>query len=303
MAAEARQASGRRFRIRCTAAGVGIVVAVFLAYAGSLFAYSFSRSLGPPDLEARSDTVVVIRLDGLQTIDNKLDVKVLVVPADALMDKRFDVLSTDIAVRIYPWSDLEELRYPRGRTPGEVPTTLVAKGEAEKWPFDTYRTDTISADVLVGSGDNRETLPARVEVTGHIHGWDIKSTRSGRSSGSSGKGDDATVTLVRSRGALAFDLGICLVMLTLPAMALYVAIGTIRGRKKPEAPVITWFAVMVFAIVPLRSVLPGTPPAGAWIDQAVVLWVLIALVAALLIYVVAWYRQPDPGLPVHDRDP
>jgi hypothetical protein len=268
-------------------------VAVVLAYAGSLFAYSFSRSLGPPDLGARSDTIVVIRLDGLETIDNKLDVKVLVLPADALMDKRFNVLSTDIAVRIHPWSDLEELRYPRGRTPAEVPTTLVAKGEAEKWPFDTYRTDTLSADVLVGSGDTRENLPARVEVTGHLHGWDIKSTRSGPSSHISGRGDDATITLVRSRGALAFDLGICLVLLTLPAMALFVAIQTIRGRKKVQPAFITWFAVMVFAVVPLRSILPGTPPPGAWIDQAVVLWVLFALVAALVTYVVAWYRQPD----------
>jgi hypothetical protein len=50
---------------------------------------------------------------------------------------------------------------------------------------------------------------------------------------------------------------------------------------------------MVFSIVPLRSVLPGAPPPGAWIDSVLVLWVLIGLGVAMFIYVVAWWRQSD----------
>ncbi len=44
---------------------------------------------------------------------------------------------------------------------------------------------------------------------------------------------------------------------------------------------------MLFAVVPLRNILPGTPPAGSWIDQAVVIWVLIALATALVFYIAA----------------
>jgi len=43
--------------------------------------------------------------------------------------------------------------------------------------------------------------------------------------------------------------------------------------------------------VPLRSVLPGSPPAGSWVDQAVVIWVLIALAAAMVLYIAAWSRH------------
>ena len=50
---------------------------------------------------------------------------------------------------------------------------------------------------------------------------------------------------------------------------------------------------MLFAVVPLRNLLPGAPPAGAWIDQAVVLWLLTALAAAMVLYIVAWRRQSD----------
>lgn len=35
------------------------------------------------------------------------------------------------------------------------------------------------------------------------------------------------------------------------------------------------------------------PPAGAWIDQALVLWVLIALVVAMMLFFVAWYKRTD----------
>ncbi|EUA21049.1 putative CONSERVED TRANSMEMBRANE domain protein [Mycobacterium kansasii 662] len=50
---------------------------------------------------------------------------------------------------------------------------------------------------------------------------------------------------------------------------------------------------MLFAVVPLRNILPGSPPAGSWIDQAVVIWVLIALATAMVVYVIAWYRESD----------
>lgn len=49
------------------------------------------------------------------------------------------------------------------------------------------------------------------------------------------------------------------------------------GRRKFLPPFATWYAANRFAIVPLRNILPGSPPPGAWIDQAIVQWVLTAL--------------------------
>ena len=50
---------------------------------------------------------------------------------------------------------------------------------------------------------------------------------------------------------------------------------------------------VLFAVVPLRNFLPGSPPAGSWIDQAVVQWVLIGLGTAMTLYIIAWVRQGD----------
>jgi hypothetical protein len=236
---------------------------------------------------------VVVDLEALRTVDNRLDVWVLVVPEDSLMDTRLNVVNTDISVRLDPPNDLGDLPYPRGKTPAQLKTTLVAHGDPDRWPFDSYTTEVISADVLVGSGSARQFLPARVEVTGSLEGWEISTARSGPSTQSSGAGDYMKLTPHRAKGPLIFDLGICLVLLSLPMMALYVAIQMLLGRKKFMPPFATWYAAMLFAIVPLRNILPGAPPPGAWIDQALVLWVLIALIVAMVLYVIAWHRYSE----------
>ena len=100
-----------------------------------------------------------------------------------------------------------------------------------------------------------------------------------------------TITLHRSKGPLIFDFGICLVLIALPVLALWVAIPMALGRTSFVPPFITWYAAMLFAIVPLRNILPGSPPFGSWIDQAVVLWVLIGLVAAMTLFLIAWWRN------------
>jgi hypothetical protein len=109
--------------------------------------------------------------------------------------------------------------------------------------------------------------------------------------------DNVIITLHRAKGPLIFDVGVILVLITLPILALWVAIPMALGRTSFIPPFITWYGAMLFAIVPLRNFLPGSPPYGSWIDQAVVLWVLIGLVAAMTIFVSAWWRHRDRKSP------
>ena len=252
-----------------------------------------SEPLKAPDMATNEDTVVLVRLDELKTVANRLTVKVLVVPQDNMLDKRLDVLTTDTSVRFEPANDLGDLVYPAGKTPAQLTTTLEAHGNPGNWPFDSYHTDTISADVLVGQGDARKYIPARVEVTGALDGWDVSVQRVGEASQESDRPDNVIITLHRAKGPLIFDLGICLVLFSLPALALAVVIQIASGKRKFVPPFVTWFAAMLFAVIPIRNFLPGAPPPGAWIDQALVLWVLIALVGAMGLYMITWYRKSD----------
>lgn len=288
-------ASGRRKRRRviAIAAVAGFVAVYVLSLFGVHLLAQTAGPLKPPDLNATSDTVVLVRLEKLDTVANRLTVKVLVIPEESMFDKRLDVLKTDTAVRMDPPNDLGDLQYPAGKSPAQVATTIEAHGNPNNWPFDSYSTDTLSADVLVGQGDARRYIPARVEVTGGLDGWDVGVQRVGEASQDSDRADNVIITLHRAKGPLIFDLGICLVLFALPALAFAVVIQVALGRRKFVPPFVTWFAALLFAVIPIRNFLPGAPPPGAWIDQVLVLWVLIALVAAMALYMLTWYRQSD----------
>src|SRR6201981_812337 len=107
---------------------VGILVAFVIVYGVSLFGvHLLSKSAGrlePPDLDATNDTVVLVRLEKLEPVANRLTVKVLVIPEDSMFDKRLDVLKTDTAVRMDPPNDLGDLQYPAGKSPAQVATTI-----------------------------------------------------------------------------------------------------------------------------------------------------------------------------------
>jgi Domain of unknown function (DUF4436) len=284
-------------RARRVLIGIGILVAFLVVYSLSLFGVHFlSRSAAPlkaPDLNATDDTVVLVRLEELKTVANRLSVKVLVYPQESMWDPKLDVLKNDTAVRMDPANDLGDLVYPKGKAPAQVATTVEAHGDANNWPFDSYSTDTLSAEVLVGPDDERHYTPARIEVTGKLDGWDVSVQRVGEASQESSRPDNVIITLHRAKGPLIFDLGICLVLFSLPALAFAVAIQIALGRRKFVPPFVTWFAAMLFAVIPIRNFLPGSPPPGAWIDQALVIWVLIALVGAMALYMLTWYRRSD----------
>jgi Domain of unknown function (DUF4436) len=289
---------GRRIAI-----GVGIFLVVATVYVISLVGVHLLAKSAPKlpavDLSQfqKDDSVVQLRVEELKTVANRLSVNVLVYPQDSLVDQSSGVLTADAAVRLYPETDLGDLQYPKGKAPTQVATTIVAHGEPGNWPFDTYTTDEISG--LVFTGGYHDKVWARMEVTGPMDGWDVNVRRvhDAEDTANPGSLDNVVIILHRSKGPLIFDLGICLILVTLPILALWVAIPMLLGRTSFLPPFITWYGAMLFAIVPLRNFLPGNPPPGSWIDQAVVLWVLIGLVVAMGLFILAWWRHRDQKQP------
>lgn len=274
---------------------MGVVVAIVAIYFGCLLGFfwldSSPDTLGSRDLTASNETLVVLELVALHPTENQLDLNVIVLPEANLLDSEFGVLTSNISVRLYPATDLVELQYKAGNTPARTSTSLSAEGDAGLWPFDTYTTSGIRADVIAGTGDERRYVPARVQLSGSLYGWRIDNEDIGSDIRRSDDDDITNVVLSRSRGMLALIFGICVVLMPLPVLALYVAINTARGRKKWLPQFGTWFAAMLFAVIPIRSVM--SPPPGSWIDKAIVFWVLLLLVGAMAIYIVTWARREE----------
>lgn len=280
-----------RFRRVAT---VAAILAIYLAsVAGYFWIDSSAHTLEPGNLRAVEETLIVVDITAIHPLDNTADATMLVIPQPGLQDPEFGQLTTDLTVRLASTVDFGELNFPAGSLPAAVTISITANGSADQWPFDRYTTGSIRGEVFAGTGSARRYVPARVEVIGSLYGWDIRGTPSGPASRPGGNDSGVTVTLSRSKGPLTLIFGICLILLALPALALFAAIEMLRGKKKFQPAFSSWFAAMLFAVVPIRNVLPGDPPFGSWIDEALVLWVLLALVGAMLIYMVAWARRSD----------
>ncbi|OBK23503.1 DUF4436 domain-containing protein [Mycobacterium asiaticum] len=276
---------------------LGVVLAVVFVYVISLVGVHLlatsAEPLPPADLGTTDDTVVQVKVEELDTVNNRLKVSVLVSPEQSKVDKDFHTLTQDLTVHLYPENDLGDLQYPVGKAPAQQSTYLDAEGDPANWPFDSYTTGTIQAEVYSGTGSNRVKEDARVEVIGEVGGWDVSVRRVGESSQTDPRPDDVIITLHRSKSTLIFDIGIVLVLISLPALALWVSIPMVLGKKKFLPPFVSWFAAMLFAVVPLRNIFPGKPPEGSWVDQAITLWVLLALIVAMTLFIVAYRKQSD----------
>ena len=273
---------------------VGAVIALYLA---SVLGYHATtdtyRDFSFTETSPETETSVIIRLRQFDTLQNSLSVDVLVHPGRDMLSKDPRALD-NLAIRLSSWTPSGELIYLHADVASDTNTNLIAVGDPDNWPFDSYSTDTIGVELFSGTGAARKAVPAGVIVAGHVNGWNIGSDN-GTIASPPAPQQTLRLTLERSSAALSFDIGLILVLLALPAAALFVAVQTLAGRQPFLPPFMTWFAAVLFAVIPLRNLLPGAPPAGAWIDQLVVLWVLLAVAAAMVMYVMAWWRSRRSG--------
>ena len=168
-------------------------------------------------------------------------------------------LLDDMSVTLHPAVQQNPLTFARGGEVGTAPVQLVANGSFQRWPFDEYQTRNLIAEVAVGKTPNDRLVPTRVVVTGAVAEWKITSSASQRPTDLPAATD---VILDRDRGTLIFDVLLCAILIALPIGALFVATLTVQGKRPFYATTLGWFAALLFAVVPLRTLFPGAPPLG-----------------------------------------
>jgi len=148
------------------------IAIVGLLYIASLVPNWWVSGSAPPlepfDPRPADIPVVAIEMDDIHPATNELEIRVWLIPPKRYLDERLGVLNTDIVVRFYPWVNLGGIRFDEGETPASTVATIGAQGDANTWPFDSYRTRPVTADALVGSGDSRFVEPAEIRFSGRI---------------------------------------------------------------------------------------------------------------------------------------
>jgi len=266
-------------------AGVAVFVA---AYAATIVLYSNTGMGRPHEIThgrpSADETTVTFDIEDLQSVKGVLTANLTVAPGPELLDPVTHGLKEDLTVAVTSVVVPTKRTWLRGGVPGVFPVPLTTSGDPSSWPFDRYQTGPITVELF-----REGKAPERASVTfwDRIPGWKV---------GVLGASNAATptpyqVVLHRSPSTAAFAAVILGVLITLAGLALFVAVQTARGRREFFPPLTTWYAALLFSVVPLRNALPDAPPIGFWIDVTVVLWVIVVLVISMALYVFAWWQQ------------
>ena len=133
------------------------------------------------------------------------------------------------------------------------------------------------------SGHGSTQVPATVTMVDRLLGWDIEVNRTSDTD----PVGPYRVDLTRSLSTVGFGVVLLGVLIALASFGLFVAVQTSRDKRKFQPPMTTWYAAMLFAVMPLRNALPDAPPFGGWIDITIVLWVIVVLVISMGLYISA----------------
>jgi hypothetical protein len=279
---------GHRWWPHIRLGGVALIGAVVCTMIASVVLYVEGAathripSLGPP---ASGGTTVTLDVQSIQNNYSQLVADLIVSPGPALLDPTTNGLKQDLSVAVTSATTPVKRTWSKGMLPGVFPVPLTLARDVERWPFDNYYTGPITVELFAGAAQ----VPERANVTfvDRLPGWKAHVTRGNNSSALA----PYEVELRRSVSTMVFAIVILCILVAIAAVGLFVAVQTFRDRRRFQSPMTTWYAAMLFAVVPLRNSLPGSPAFGSWIDLTVVLWVLVALVVSMLLYIAAWWRH------------
>ncbi|MCU1477857.1 MAG: hypothetical protein JWQ64_2550 [Subtercola sp.] len=284
---------------------IAFIVLVVLVYLAVISLYAPNgRSDSWADNEAKPATGVIVQLkqDSVNASAETISMSVNVIPSTELEVDGSSTLAQDVTVIISPVSGEQTITLAKDTIPGIQSINVLAPGAIENWPFDRYDARMVVIAYIVTDGVE-QAVPTTVELGGYLPGWNISNSTSltGQVTVSTPDGlvdwPVHDLSAGRSGSTLAFAIVLLSLMVVMPVLVLFVAITAYRGHRKVEPSFLSWMGAMLFATIPLRSFLPGSPPIGSWIDFLIVLWVIVGLVAGLAIYVRAWVRWGTPSTP------
>ena len=236
---------------------------------------------------ASAGTTVTLDVVSISNNYSELVGDLIIKPGPALVDPATDGLKQDLTVAVTSVTTPVRRTYSKGMLPGVFPVPLTLARDVERWPFDTYYTGPITVTLFTGTGQVAER--ANVTFVDRLAGWKVQVARVNNANALA----PYEIQLQRSASTMVFAIVILCIFVAIAAVGLFVAIWTTRDPRRFQSPMTTWYAAMLFAVVPLRNALPGSPAFGSWIDLTIVLWVLVALVVSMLLYIAAWWRATN----------
>ncbi len=278
-----------------------LVVVLAVVYLGVVALYAANERAvseqGCPDTGPPDSLTMSLSPESVDAVTDRIAAKLDVVSLGPIPTDASGLPTNPVTLIVTQTDGPRTFQIAAGDIPSPLSFRLITDGHVESWPFDSHSVEVafVAAQTVDRTG---KAVPLQLCGTPHVPGWTFASEQIPGNDKLVVDGEPVTqlrITATRSAATVAFGIVLLLLLIALPVLALIVAILAFRGKRKVEATLTSWMAAMLFATVPLRTFLPGSPPIGSWVDYLVVLWVVAGLVAALAIYVAAWVRWAPRG--------
>lgn len=286
---------------------IPFILVAGLLYVAAVIGYAKS---GKPHIEERTAPVadgVNVALDPVSIDPEKhlLTVRATLFPEGSYLDAAENEFAVPIRVTSRTLKESASYDIDAGQTVGgSYEFDIPVQGDPENYPLDRFEYSNIDYDhggahtvaplvMIEKILEDGSTRPANVgadpDDPGGLVGWTDHWNLVGA-------GSTLNVKLVMERsGAVIAAVGVVVsLVLAMAALAALVAWSVATARRPIEPTFASWFAAMLFALIPLQNFMPGAPPVGAWIDVFVFLWVEIVLLASLGVFIISWFRFRDP---------
>jgi hypothetical protein len=160
-------------------------------------------------------------------------------------------------------------------------------GSINGYPLDHYAGRLSISASKKGSGASQ---PIRLTVWPLVSNWTVEMSHSDQSSETTGGvGLNIHVRRPTSFIVMAFAFYAAMALIGLSGLT----IGTLvfLGVRPLQPPITGALAAMVFSIPALRGIMPGAPPLGVHADALVLVWVQLAVILGLTLFVVTWVSR------------
>jgi len=164
---------------------------------------------------------------------------------------------------------------------------IALNGSVTGYPLDRYA-GRLSISASKKGSDAPQ--PIRLTVWPLVSNWNVDMVRSDQAP-ERAAGVDLNIQVNRPPSFIVMAFAFYAAMALIGLSGLTIGTLVFLGKQPLEATMMGALGAMIFSIPALRGIMPGAPPLGIHADALILVWVQLAVILGLTLFVITWVSR------------
>jgi Domain of unknown function (DUF4436) len=161
------------------------------------------------------------------------------------------------------------------------------EGSISRYPLDHFAG---RLSIRASKKGNDASQPIRLTTWPLVSNWNVEISRSDQASNTTA-GIDLNIQVKRPTSFIVMAFAFYVAMALIGLSGLTIGTLVFLGVRPLQPPMTGALAAMIFSIPALRGIMPGAPPLGVHADALVLVWVQLAVILGLTLFVITWVSR------------